>query len=596
MAEKKSRQRTLAKVLRSEIHYISKGLYKSRYPFAGSDGLIGFKKHCCLSYKRQKSFDKVVSEWDDPEAERWCIMFNSHDHQLEFKENLIINSITTWCELLEAVDFHMDFIANDYRDEISEWTCEEGFYLSQINKSIKELVGLIRYIERRICIDALRYSLLVEFKFVGDSYECERFGQIDTYVSNLGALDGKLFQEFERIVQSIPIPGGATPYGYTRGEHFAHDISIRSCEKLLSTRLFPEYPKMVIASSFMGVLNVLLFSFCENRTTIDPFKLYVYGQEGTYFEVKGLLKTKGEKQTSTDKLFGGRLDRLKELSKELDAIYVEPFSNALGGPINWQQVITAAIEYNCKCLIVDATLRPIALFKNEYNIESFKGIIIELHSIAKFVQMGTNIAMGGLAIIHSNHQQKQFTSKLVSRMRSLVNQFGSHSDLNLAKTICTNPEVLRNRINRSCKNAEILRRILNSNSPSNGGWIVHTSDSILKPTVWVIINKKKWKERAIELLPKWGPSGSRWTNIDPKKMKLREMIVCTLECHLWFSPIDNDDEKPTLRSSFGFNQTNFLFKVPEKNQNEVRIRISCGVETVEMLSKTAYQLLDLLGK
>ncbi|KAA3643518.1 MAG: hypothetical protein DWQ07_23710 [Chloroflexi bacterium] len=80
-----------------------------------------------------------------------------------------------------------------------------------------------------------------------------------------------------------------------------------------------------------------------------------------------------------------------------------------------EDVLRVAIDTSCKFIISDTTAAP--FFFSELHLSKFDGIFIQLQSLAKYAQLGTNIAMGGLAIIYSSLLRKILGKLRAKRMK-----------------------------------------------------------------------------------------------------------------------------------------------------------------------------------
>lgn len=535
-----------------------------------------------------KLFYNVLHEFEENEIkpEEWIDLLTNLSKYRELKEKLIIDSYLVWNDFEELLNDHTFYLETDYFEKVS-WNEGDGNAdPPQINRLY--ILGIM--VHNRKYLDVERWLLLKKYHRIYDDYDWERLYRDGLVGISLSTLDIKLTDSFEKIIQSIPTPGGATPLldYYARGEHFAHEISQQSCKELFNKKYQNLKPNYVLTSSFMSALHALLITLATLNEKDKFINIGVVGK-GVYFEVLRLFGLKdGEeikKATLGNKFKVQRIE--PDYKGKLDILYFEETPNSpYGNTPKIEDVIKLSRNTNCKVVITDITSNPFAF--SETDIIKFSGLFIQLQSLAKYIQLGTNISMGGLAMFHQN-KSKVDIQQMVKQMNEYITILGQHPDPNLAKAICRNPEILEKRLNRMKKNAIVFQKMLQYYSDRGKHWAVIDNESNTTNIIWIEV-KKKWITRAKELKPASTPYGL----YKPKYSKLNtsQYIKYILEAHLWQPVIgESNGSSPVVKTSFGFNQTTFHIL----DKGKIYIRISCGIESMELLRELVHYTISILG-
>lgn len=560
------------------LHHIQE-LNRGVYPFTS------------LKLSTAQRFNSALIEFQDIEISphEWVALIKDPNRKKELKEKMIFDSITGLEEFEELITDHSFFLESEFFDEVA-WSEGDGNTNPPQIERLSILNNLIFY---RKYIDEDRWSLIKRYNAIFDDYDWERFYYRGCAGISLAELDTKLWLTFEKIIQSIPTPGGATPLrnDYARSEHFAHNISVESCRKLFSSE-YPNSPhQFVISSSFMSALHSLLLSLLSLRTNNKPIRIGLFGDQ-IYFEVQRLFGIVGNKEIK-DTILGENftIDHVNGEMNHLnfDVIYFEAVSNSRNGlSVDWEEVLNIAQRSNCQYVISDTTSNPFA-FTESY-INRFDGIFVQLQSLAKYVQLGTNVSMGGLAIIHEKDTGKT-CKKIAKKMRETIKFLGQHPDPNIAKAICRNQEILKKRLAKMNRNAHIFKKLLLEFCDSSKNWVVTNNGFNPTNIIWIEV-KKEWIIRAKEITPKGSKFGLSRLNF--KEPIDHIFIKYILEFYLWQPTLGEwDDCSPLVKTSFGFNQT--TFHIMNNRNRKTYIRISCGIESIELIREIAFNTLKTLG-
>jgi len=541
-----------------------------------------------IKFPKNNSFYAALSEFEerDISSDEWIELITENSKHKELKEKLIFDSYNVWNDFEELIVDHNDFLEMEFFDEVSWKEGDGNLAPPQINR-LHILNNLIYY---RQMLDTDRWFLINKHNRIYDDYDWERAYYTGSVGISLAKLDIKLWETFEKIIQSIPTPGGATPLldYYARGKHFAHDISLQSCKKLFNRRFKNISTKYVLSSSFMSSLHSLLLSLATLENIEKPIRVGIVGKQ-VYFEVLKLFGIAGGAELR-DSILGEKfiIKRFPEQNQaEFDVLYFEAATNSPNGKSpKLDDVIKIAKNSSCKVLISDITSNPFAF--NEADIRKHNGLFIQLQSLAKYVQLGTNISMGGLAMIHQNNSI--FSNQLIANsMYSHNTILGQHPDPNLAKAICRNPVILEKRLIRMKKNAEVFKKLLIRFNDTSKHWELINNKNNTTNIIWIEV-KKEWISTAKRIRPSSAPFGLEIPNYD--KLEISEYIKFVLEFWLWQPTIGEcDEQNPTVKTSFGFNQTTFHIL----NHRKIYIRISCGIESMELLREIAYHTIKILG-
>lgn len=544
----------------------------------------------------RKDFVSALSDFqkDPPAPSVWASWINdtdmamtARDETLRLKEQLILDSATRWKEDRDLIQEHATFIEQELFDAVS-WRGGDG---NLDPPQTYQLYYLLDLISSREYIDADRWHLLKGHRTVRDDYDWARFGFSGNLGISLAELDTGLWRSFDAIVQSIPTPGGATPLidDYARSTHFAHNISRQSCQTLFTAQHRDSPPCLVVSSSFMSALYSLLLSLRSRRQGKSPFKLGVVGTR-LYFEVDRLFDQENRTRSTISHTVLGRdfsIKRIKSAtrtgSSKLDAIYFEAAPNSPDmRRTEWNDVLALAKRASCQCVICDVTLAP--FYFDGTRIHDIGADLIQLQSLAKFAQIGTNVAMGGLAMLHGKH-----AAALSDRMRSIITVLGQHPDPNLAKALCRDKRSFKKRLARMARNARILKQMLEEYSKMGADWSVANSDVDAANLVWIEV-KRGWIARARRLRPAEPPYG--YDTPEWEALGDSDFIKHVLQMRFWQPCLAEwADDAPSVKTSFGFSQTTFHVL----NYKRILIRISCGAESVEQFRELAICTAKTLG-
>lgn len=547
-------------------------------------------------------------------AHQWANHIVNQTSDFDFKEKMIFDSKIVWKELYELVRNHNDFLETDYLQDTLYKEARDNPPYTEINK----LRTLEFIIDSRISIDEYRWHLCKRYQRIYDDYDWSRFFYRGPINYSLAELDRKLFLSFENIIQAITTPGGATPLetDYARSNHFANNHTLKSCEKLFTSEFEDLNYELVLSSSFMSALTSLILALLKPVKEEDgeTFKLVLIGRK-IYYEVLkvfGLDKGDFKKNDSNHiTFFGSRLvvklissiDQIKE-HNDLDAIYFESASNSWDGWTPLFEDLQNELKLtNCKYIIADTTLKPF-IFSVQL-LKKFEGTIIQLHSLTKYAQLGTNVSMGGLAIISKN-SCNSICTELANRMKEIIILFGQHPNPNLAKTVCNNELDFKNRLARMRGNADVLKLILLKTNQGKKSWKVLEKASTSTNLIWIAIDKE-WFDHSVQVISKTPPYGmdlreSKFIrrvlkDVEKNNKKLspkekRRVFKRVLEEKLWSQTLGEwHEEGSFLKTSFGFNQTTYTVL----GNTTLYLRISCGVESMELLREIADNLITTLG-
>lgn len=139
------------------------------------------------------------------------------------------------------------------------------------------------------------------------------------------------------------------------------------------------------------------------------------------------------------------------------------------------------------------------------------------------------------------------------------------------------------------KNAEVFKKLLMHFNDTSKHWELINNKNNTTNIIWIEV-KKEWISTAKRIRPASSIYGLETPNFN--ELETSEYIKVVLESWLWEPTIGEcDDQSPVVKTSFGFNQTTFHIL----NYSKIYIRISCGIESMELLREIAYHTIKILG-